>query len=79
MGRGEQLFEVTMAIYLIKKTGNWKAEIWHNQKRYASKTFSKKALAEKFERDTLLELEKQQISGTQAKDYTYNEIFDLSS
>lgn len=66
-----------MAIYLIKKTGNWKVEIWHNQKRYATKNFSKKALAEKFERETLLELEKRKLSGIQAKDYIYNEIFDF--
>lgn len=66
-----------MALTLNKKTGKWKAEVWYNQDRIATKSFSKKAFAEKFERDTLLELEKQQISGTQAKDYTYNEIFDF--
>jgi integrase len=66
-----------MAIYLNKITGKWKVEIWRNQKRYATKTFSKKALAERFERDFLLDLEKQQASGTHIKDYTYNEIFDF--
>lgn len=77
MGRGRQLFEVTMAIFKVKKTGKWKVEIWHNQKRYATKTFSTKALAEEFKKKTENELEKQQLSGTQAKDYTYNQIFDF--
>lgn len=77
MGRGEQLFEVTMALYLNKKTKKWKVEVWFKRKRYATRTFPNKALAEKFERDTLLDLEKQQISGSHSKDYTYNEIFEF--
>lgn len=66
-----------MALSLDKKTGKWKVNVWYKGKKIVTKSFSKKALAEKFERDTLLALEKQQFSGSQAKDYTYNEIFDF--
>lgn len=66
-----------MAISLDKRTGKWKVNVWHKGKKIVTKSFAKKAFAEKFERDSLLDIEKQQLSGTQAKDYTYNEIFDF--
>lgn len=77
MGRREQLFEVTMSIYIDKKTKKWKAEVWFNRKRHATRSFPNKALAEKFKRETLSALEKQTLTGSQAKDYTYNEIYDF--
>lgn len=77
MGRGEQLFEVTMSIYLDKKTKKWKAEVWFNRKRQATRSFPNKLQAEKFVRDTLHALEKQVFTGSQAKDYTYHEIYDF--
>ncbi len=66
-----------MALTLNKKTGKWKADVWYRGKKIAIKSFSKKAFAEKFERDTLMDAEKQQVSGTHAKDYTYKEIFEF--
>lgn len=66
-----------MALSQDKKTAKWKVNVWYKGKKIVTKSFSKKALAEKFERDTLLDLERQQISGTHAKDYTYNEIFNF--
>jgi integrase len=66
-----------MALSIDKKTGKWKVNVWFRSRKIVTKSFSKKALAEKFERDTLLALEKQQISGTHSKDYTYNEIFEF--
>ena len=75
MGRGDQFFEVTMAIFLNKSTNKWKVEDWFNRQRVKTKSFPVKALAEKFERETLLNLEKQASSGSQAQDYHYHEIF----
>jgi integrase len=66
-----------MALYIDKKTKKWKAEVWFNRKRHITRSFPNKALAEKFTRETLLQLEKQNLSGTQAKDYTYNEIYEF--
>lgn len=77
MALGEFFFEVTMAIYLDKKTKKWKAEVWFKRKRIKTKSFPNKALAEKFERETLLNLEKQILTGSQAKDYSYNELFEF--
>lgn len=64
-----------MALYLDKKTGKWKVEIWYNGKRYATKSFAKKAFADKYERETLTSIETKLLSGSQAKDYTFNEIY----
>ena len=66
-----------MALYLNKKTGKWKVEVWLQNRRYSTKTFSKKALAEKYERDSLSLIENKILTGSQARDCTYNEIFDL--
>lgn len=66
-----------MALYLDKKTKKWKVEVWHNKKRHFTKSFSKKALAEKFERDTLAQIEMRLLTGCQAKDYIYNEIYEF--
>ena len=66
-----------MALYKNKKTGTWKAEVWHKNKRYITKTFPKKALAEKFEREYLAQIEIKLLTGSHAKDCTYNEIFEL--
>lgn len=66
-----------MAIYQDKKTKKWKAEVWFNRKRIYTKSFSLKALAEKFEKEKLSELEKQLLKGSFAKDYSYNELYDF--
>lgn len=66
-----------MAISIDKKTGKWKVNVWYRGNKIVTKSFSKKAFAEKFERDTLLYLEKQMSAGTHSKDYTYNEIFEF--
>lgn len=66
-----------MALYLDKKTGKWKVEVWHNKKRHFTKSFTKKALAERFERESLAQLELRLLTGSQARDYTYNEIYDF--
>jgi site-specific recombinase XerD len=63
-----------MTIYYRKDTGRWKAEIWHNSKRHGSKSFTKKAFAEKYEREQLGILEEEMLTGSRAKDCTYNEI-----
>lgn len=57
--------------------GKWKAEVWYKNKRICSKTFSTKALAEKFERTTLQELELKELTGSQAKNYAYDEIYNF--
>lgn len=66
-----------MALYQNKKTGTWKAEIWHKNKRYITKTFPKKSLAEKFEREYLAQIEMKILTGSHVKDCTYQEIFQL--
>jgi integrase len=66
-----------MSIYFKKDTKKWKAEIWFNSQRHGSKTFSKKALAEKWEREQLALLEERQLTGNRFRDCTYNEIYDL--
>lgn len=66
-----------MAIYLDKNSKKWKAEVWFKRKRIATRSFPNKAFAEKFERETLLNLEKQILTGSQAKDYSYNELFQF--
>lgn len=76
MGRGEYFFEVTMAIYQLKNK-KWKAEVWYQGNRLGSKTFSIKALAEKWERDFTKEHEARLFFGSSAKDYAYNEIYDF--
>lgn len=55
--------------------GKWKAEVWFKNRRICSKTFSTKALAEKFERATLQELELKELTGSQAQNYAYDEIY----
>jgi integrase len=57
------------------KNGNWKAEVWHKNQRVVSKTFSNKALAEKFERLALQEQETKEVTGSHFKDYSYDEIY----
>lgn len=66
-----------MTVYQNKKTGSWKAEVWVQNKRHITKTFSKKALADKFEREQTAQIELQILTGSHAKDYTYNEIFEF--
>lgn len=66
-----------MAIYKDKKTGNWKADVWFKNRRHACRSFLKKSLAEKFERDLLAKLQEEQLTGHQAKDYTYEELFNF--
>lgn len=77
MGHGESFFEVTMGVSQDKKTGNWRADVWHKGKKVATRTFPKKLLADKFFREKLLEIEKQIVTGSQAKDYTYQECFEF--
>ena len=59
------------------KNSNWKAEVWFKNLRVLSKTFTTKALAEKFERTTLQELELKELTGSHAKNYTYDEIYNF--
>lgn len=66
-----------MSVYFRKDINMWQAEVWLNSKRHSSKCFSKKALAEKYERDQLTVLEEESVNGKRAKDYTYNQIFDF--
>ncbi len=66
-----------MSIRKIKKSGNWKAEVWYKNRRILSRSFSNKALAEKFERTTLQELELKELSGSHAQNYTYDEIYNF--
>lgn len=66
-----------MAIYLDKKTKKWKVEVWFKRRRLATRSFPNKVLAEKFERETLLDHEKKLLTGSQAKDYIYNELFQF--
>lgn len=66
-----------MALYLNKKSGTWKVEVWHRNRRYITKTFPKKALAEKFERDYLAQIEYRFLTGSHARDCTYNEVYEL--
>lgn len=65
-----------MSVYFNKETKKWKAEVWFNSKRHGSKSFSKKALAEKHEREQLNILEEQQLTGRYAADCTYNQIYE---
>ena len=64
-----------MAIYQNKLTGKWKVDVWHKRKRHSTKSFSKKALAEKYERDCLAQIESRNLTGSQAQDYSYDEIY----
>jgi site-specific recombinase XerD len=64
-----------MSVYQKKSSGKWIAEIWFNSKRHSCKSFSKKALAEKYERDQLAQLEAIQVTGIKVINHTYNEIF----
>lgn len=66
-----------MAVYYNNKNKNWKSEPWLNKQRLPSKSFAIKALALKYERETIAEHEKMAFTGSQAKDYTYNEIYDF--
>lgn len=60
-----------------QSNGKWKAEVWFKNQRICSKTFSNKALAEKFERTKIQELEFSLLTGVQARDYSYGEIFQF--
>lgn len=64
-----------MSVYQKKSSGKWIAEIWFNGKRHSCRSFSKKVLAEKYERDQLSELEAIELTGIKAINHTYNEIF----
>ena len=66
-----------MAVYLNKTTNTWRAEPWLNKERLPSKSFNNKALALKYERETIAEAEKKLLTGSQAQDHTYDEIYDL--
>jgi len=66
-----------MAVYYDKKTKKWKAEPWYNKQRYPSKSFSVKALALKYEREALSQIEAKLLTGCQAQDYTYDQIYEF--
>lgn len=66
-----------MALYQNKKNLKWKVEVWFKGRRYASQCFDTKALAQKFERDKLHEIESQALTGVQFTDHTYNEIYQF--
>lgn len=67
-----------MTVYLDKKNGTWKAEVWRDNKKYKTKGgFRTKALAERFERETLNEIDRIRATGIEYKEKTYNELFDL--
>lgn len=66
-----------MSIQFRKDTGKWKVELWHMGRRYTCKSFTKKALAEKWERDQLASIERHVALGQQFTDCTYDEIFEL--
>lgn len=66
-----------MAVYYNKTHKSWRAEPWLNKDRLPSKSFSNKALAQKYERETIAEAEKKLLTGSQAQDYTYDEIYDF--
>ena len=68
---------ILMAVYYNKKHKTWRAEPWLNKERLPSKSFSNKALAQKYEREAIAEVEKKLLTGSQAQDYTYNEIYDF--
>ena len=66
-----------MAIYYDKKNDSYKVDVWDGGRRYKSKRFSKKALAEKFERECLNEIDQAKLTGVTYQDLTYDEIYDL--
>lgn len=66
-----------MALYQNKKNLKWKVEVWFKGRRYASQYFDTKAMAQKFERDKLHEIEFQELTGVQFTDHTYNEIYQF--
>lgn len=64
-----------MAIYYDTTKKKWKVDIWHKGKRFRSKSFDIKALASKYERDGMAELDQLKLTGIQFKDYHYDELF----
>lgn len=64
-----------MGVSQDKRTGNWKAEIWHKGRKVKTKTFSKKLLAEKYFKEQSLDFEKHSLTNFQAKDYTYENCY----
>lgn len=66
-----------MALYQNKKTQKWKVEVWFKGKRFASQYFDTKALAQKFEREKLHEIELQATNGFHFTDHTYKEIYEF--
>lgn len=66
-----------MSIQFRKDTKKWKVEIWFKSRRCGSKSFSKKALAEKWEREQINLLEQSHLIARPFTDFTYEEIFEL--
>lgn len=66
-----------MAVFYDKKRSKWKAEIWFNGRRYMTKSFSKKTVADKFHREKLLDLELGLLKGSRNKEYFYNELYEF--
>lgn len=66
-----------MAVYFHKGKKKWLADIWLSGQRYKSGSFKNKALADKFERETLNEIDNFRLTGIQYKDLTYDEVYQL--
>lgn len=66
-----------MAIYFDKKKNKWKVDVWLNGSRFKSKSFDKKAFADKFEREAMTEIDRLKLTGVQFKDLSYDETYAL--
>lgn len=66
-----------MAIYFHKTKKKWLVDVWFNGQRFKSGSFKIKALAEKFEREALAEIDQSKLTGVQFQDLCYNEIYQL--
>jgi integrase len=65
-----------MTVYYEPTKTKWKADVYHNGKRVKRKGgFRTRALAEKFERECLNEIEKSKSIGVEFLELTYDEIF----
>ncbi len=66
-----------MTIYLSKKSGKYRCEPRINGKRLKSKSFSRKSDALKYEREMIQAEEELIAKGSLAKDYQYQELFNI--
>ena len=64
-----------MAIYFDKTQKKWKVDIWLNGRKIKTRSFEKKAFAERFERDSLADIDRMKLTGVQYEELTYNELF----